>query len=86
MPRTKLAAHFNPAVRATGDVQAMNKRIKAQIAASDFGSGEEVAKAIGISPSSFYQKIQNKAPWKMIEIFRLSYILDCEVIDLVAKR
>lgn len=44
---------------------------------------DAIAKAIGISRSSLYDKLNGKRPWMLTEVIDLAGFMDCTVNDLL---
>lgn len=45
---------------------------------------DAVAKAIGISRSSLYDKLSGKRPWMLVEVMDLASYMGCTVNDLLS--
>lgn len=46
---------------------------------------EALAKAIGISRSSLYDKMSGKRPWMLEEVIKLADFMGCTVQDLITS-
>lgn len=44
---------------------------------------DAIARDIGISRSSFYDKLAGKSPWMLDEVIELSDVMGCSVQDLI---
>lgn len=63
-------------------MEAINANVNRYVKENDT-TKDAVAKGIGISRSSFYDKLAGKSPWMLEEAIKLSDVMGCTVQELI---